>query len=236
VATVLLAGCGGGGSKSSKSSSTSPAATTPASTTTTTSQAQADKDKAQRIVLAAADVPGFTVDVANASTKNADLEAAANACVNNNPLLVRLGEATDPRGASSPDFTMGETLTVGSAATFGETEDEARSAIAALSAPAFTGCFSDALAVELRKNPSLTNVTVTTSRLPTVAAGDQSIGYRSTARLRVSGTAVTFYFDFTFVRTGRAVAVLSDVTVGNAYPEADRTRLAAAVAGRMAGP
>jgi hypothetical protein len=234
VATVLLAGCGGGGSKSS-TPSTSPAASAPASTTTT-SQAEADKDKAQRIVLTAADVPGFTVDVANTSTKNADLEAAANACVNNNPLLVRLGEATDPRGARSPDFTMGETLTVGSSATFGETEDEARSAIAALSAPAFTGCFSDALAAELGKNPALTNVTVTTSRLPTVAAGDQSIGYRSTARLRVSGTAVTFYFDFTFVRTGRGVTVLSDVTVGNAYPEADRTRLATVLAGRMAGP
>ncbi len=230
TAATLLVACG------DDKPSVSPT-TVPTTTATTISQAEADRQKAQRVVLTAADVPGFTEDAPKRGGKdNADLEAAANACVDDNPLLVRLGEDDDPRGAGSPNFRKGDAAGIGNDVTFGENEDEARSAIAALGASTFPGCFSNALATELRKDPTLTNVGVTTAHLPGLTVGDQSLGYRSVARARVKGTPLTFNFDFTFIRSGRGVAVLSDFAVNGTFPEPDRARLATTIADRMAGP
>ena len=226
---VLLAGCGGG------DDSATPTTTAAPNTTTTVARPELDKEKAGRVVLTAADVPGFTADPPDADD-NDTIEQAANACVNNNPVLVRLGEDTDARGAVSPDFRKGEGQTVGSSVTFGETEEEARSAIAALSAPSFAGCFSEAAAAALRTDPTFSNVTVETTRLPTVAAGDQSIGFRNTIRATVRNIPATFFVDFTFVRRGRAFAVINDLSVSTPFPEADRVRLATTIAGRMAVP
>ena len=227
TAVMLLVACG---------DDESSAPPTTASTTTTLSPVEVDKQKGQRVVLTAADVPGFTQDAPDPDDDSPELEAAANACVNNNPLLVRLGEDDDPRGANSPDFSKGEELTVNSGVTFGENEDEARAAMTAAGAATFTTCFSNALTAEFRKDPTFSNVSVTTARLPTLNAGDQSVGYRSTARARVSGQALTFYFDFTFFRVGRAVAVLSGLGFNTQFPEADRSRLVTTMAGRMAAP
>ncbi|HEX2047847.1 MAG TPA: hypothetical protein VHF27_08785 [Acidimicrobiales bacterium] len=229
TAVLLLTACGGGEDSSSP--------TTAPSTTTTIPPAEVDKQKAPRVVLAAADVPGFTQDPPDTDDDGADVEEAANACLNNDPLLVRLGEDDDPRGASSPDFSRGETASVYSAVTFGENDDQARASIAALGAPSFPGCFSDALADALRReDQTFGDVAVNTAPLSAITAGDQSLGYRSTIRARVAGQAVTFYLDFTFIRSGRGLSVLSGFGFGTPFPEADRSRLATAIAGRMAAP
>ncbi|MCA1708757.1 MAG: hypothetical protein LC808_37950 [Actinobacteria bacterium] len=228
AAIVLLGACGGGGESS--------APTTTAGPTTTLSQIDLDRAKAKRIVLTAVDVPGFTVDPPDPGDESASFDDAANACGNNNPVLVRLGEDDDPRGARSEDYIKGDDVGVGSSATFAETEEEARSAITALMASSFSGCFSRAVATALRSDPTFTNVTVNTTRLPALTVGDQSFGYRSVARGRVSGTAVVLNIDFTFVRVGRAVAVLGALSVDSPFPDADRVRLATAIADRMAGP
>ena len=231
LAGVMLVACG-----DDEESSTP---TTAQATTTTLSQVELDKQKAQRVVLTATDVPGFTQDPPDADDENVELDAAANACVNNNPLLVRLGEDNDPRGAASPDFSQDisatQTASVSSSATFAENDEEARTALTAASAASFPGCFSNALATALRSDPDFTNVTVSTARLPNLNAGDQSVGWRSTARARVSGQNLTFYFDFTFIRSGRGVAVLSGLGVSAPFPEGERGRLASVLAGRMAG-
>ncbi len=228
AAATLLMGCAD--DKPSASPTSAP------TTATTVSQVEADRQKAQRVVLTVADVPGFTEDARDPGDDSADLEAAANACVNNHPLLVRLGEHDDARGASSRDFSKGDTVGINNDVTFGESEDEARSALAALSAPTFAACFSNALAAELRKDATLSNVSVTTSKLASLAVGDESVGYRSVARARARGTTLTFTFDFTFIRSGRGFAVLSDFAVNSTFPEADRTRLATTLAARMAAP
>ena len=227
TAVVLLGACEDG-------ESSAPPTTVPASTTTTLSQVELDKQKAQQIILTAADLPGFTEDPPDPDDESPELEAAANACVANNPLLVRLGEDDDPRGANSPDFSQGDELSVNSGVTFAENEEEARAAMAAATVSTFDTCFSNALAAELRKDPSFGNVTVTTARLPSLNAGDESVGYRSTARARVSGQTLAFYFDFTFFRVDRAVAVISAFGFDSPFPEADRSRLVTTMAGRMA--
>ncbi|MDQ4069100.1 MAG: hypothetical protein M3203_06475 [Actinomycetota bacterium] len=225
--TVLVVACNG-------DESSAPTTTAPAGPTTTISQVEGDRQKAQRAVLTPADLPGFSQDAPGTHVDDTELEAAANACFGYNPLLVRLGEADDPRGAASPHFRRGEVLTLGSGVTFAETEDEARAAITALSAEGFERCFSDALGARLRNNPMFADVDVTTARLPNVAVGDESTGYRSTVGVQVSGQAVTIYSDFTFVRVGRGVAVLSGFAIGAPFPEAERNRLVTAITGRMA--
>jgi hypothetical protein len=229
TAGLLVVACG-----DDKESSAPPTTVVP-TTSTTLSQIQLDKQKAGHIVLTAADLPGFT---ANPTSKDEDPEAAAvlYACANNDPLFVRLGSATDPRGDMSPDFSTPAGITIGSGVTFGDTEDEARTTVADVSVATFPSCITKATTTAFRKDPRFETVNVTTSRLPTLKIGDQSIGYRSIVRLGAKGNTVTVYLDETFVRSGRAVAFLNDSTPGTALPEAERTRLLTVLAGRMAAP
>jgi hypothetical protein len=231
LAAVLAFGACGDDEDSASSTTTAPPATT-----TTLSQIQLDEAKAQRIVLSATDLPGYTQDPPDSSADSPEFEAAANACVNNNPLIVALGTDTDPRGATSPDFSKGDTVTVTSSVTFGDTEDAARSVMTDLNAASFPACFSRAFTTELRKDTTNSNVSVTTTKLPAINVGDQSVGYRTVARFRTQGTNVVLNVDFTFIRVGRAFGSIQDLQATTAFPEAERLRLATALAGRMAAP
>ena len=231
AAVLVLSGCG-----DDEDSASSTTTTVAPATTTTLSQVQLDKQKAQRIVLTAADLPGYTQDPPDPSGDSPEFEAAANACVKNNPLIVALGQDTDPRGATSADFSKGETVTVSSSVTFGETEDAARSVMADLNAASFPACFSAAFTTELRKDTTNSNVTVTTTKLPAINVGDQSVAYRTVARFRTQGTNIVLNIDFTFIRVGRAFGSIQDLQATTVFPEAERLRLATALAGRMAAP
>ncbi len=124
AASMLFVGCG--------DESGAPA-TTVAPTSTTLSQAQLDDQKAHRIVLTVADVPGFTMEAPDPD--EAGFLPAT--CFNGNALLLRIGRDDDPRGALSPDFADSQDAIVGSAVTFAETEDEARAAFTVLEASSF---------------------------------------------------------------------------------------------------
>jgi hypothetical protein len=230
VAVLALGACGDDNDSASSTTTVAPA------TTTTLSQVQLDKAKAQRVVLTAADLPGYAQDPPDSSADSPEFEAAANACVNNNPLIVALGQDTDPRGAVSPDFSKGDLTTVTSSVTFGDTEDAARSVMADLNAASFTACFSRAFTAELRKDTANSNVSATTTKLAAVNIGDQSVAYRTVARFRTQGTNVVLNIDFTFIRVGRAFGSVQDLQATTAFPDAERVRLATALAGRMAAP
>jgi len=229
AAVLVLGGCG-------DDDDSAPATRVAPATTTTLSQVQLDKQRAQRIVLTATDLPGYTQDSPGTSGASPEFEAAANACVNHNPLIVALGQDTDPRGATSPAFSKGGTVTVSSRVTFGEAEDAARAVMADLNAPPFPACFSRAYTTDLRKDATNTNVSVSTTKLPIVNVGDQSVAYRTVARFRTQGTNIVLNVDFTFIRTGRAFCLLQDLQATTPFPEAERLRLATALAGRMAAP
>ena len=230
AAVLVLGGCG------DDNDSSAPTTTVPPATTTTLSQAQLDKQKAQRIVLTTADLPGYTVDPPDPSGDTPEVDAAVNACANNNPIFVQLDLDNDPRGAASPDFSKGEAVTVGSGVTFADTEDQARSLMADLNAASFPACFSRAILADLREAPGVTNARVNTTKLPAIAAGEQSFGYRAVARFRFVDENVTLNLDWTLIRVGRAVAGLDALWTTTPFPEAERLRLAQAIAGRMAAP
>jgi hypothetical protein len=232
AAVLVLGGCG-----DDKDSASSTSTTVAPATTTTLSQAQLDKQKAQRIVFTAPDLPGYSQDPPDPSSDDSpEFEAAANACVNNNPVIVALQGDNSARGADSPHFRKSETVTVSSSVTFAETEDQARTALADVSSASFPACFSRALTAEVRKDPSNTNVSVTTTKLPDITAGDQSLGYRVVVKFRTEGTNLTANFGMTFVRVGRAVASIDDYMLTTAFPAAERLRLVTLIAGRMAAP
>ena len=220
VAAVVLGACGDDGESAA-----------PTTTSTTLSQVQLDKQKAERANLSAADLSGYTEDAPDPEEEvDAD---GADQCVESNALLLRLGETEDPRGAAAPDFSR-EAHTVSSSVTFGETEEEARAALAVVNRQTLVGCLSDALAAELRATPGFTNVRVTSSKLPAITAGDENVGYRLVVRASAGGQSVTINLEFTFMRTGRGVAVFQSISETGTFPAAERTRLAALVAGRMA--
>ena len=229
AAAMLFGGCGDDNDSASST-------TTQATTTTTLSQEQLDKQKAQRINLTATDLPGYVIEPPDPTGDSAAFENDVNACLNNNALITRLGDDNDPRGAVSPDFGKGEAVTVSSAVTFAETDDQARTAMADLSAASFAACFSRAFTAEFRRDPSFSNVSVSTTKLPAITAGEQSVGYRVVARVRTEGTNVTLHIDFTFMRVGRAFTALQALQATTPFPEAERLRLAQALAARMALP
>jgi hypothetical protein len=230
AAVMVFGACGDDEDSASSTTTVAPA------TTTTLSQVQLDKAKAQRIVLSATDLPGYTQDPPDPGADSPEFEAAANACVNNNPLIVALGTDTDPRGAVSPDFSKGDTVTVTSSVTFGDTEDAARSVMTDLNAASFPACFSRAFTTELRNDTANSNVSVTTTKLPALNVGDQSVAYRTVARFRTQNTNIVLNVDFTFVRVGRAFGSIQDLQATTPFPDAERLRLATALAGRMAAP
>ena len=233
ASVITLVACGDDG----ESSSPPPVPTTVAPTTSTTlSQIQLDQQKARRVVLTVVDVPGYTEDAPAPSDEiDPETEAAVLACLNSDPLTLRLGDEADARGVDGPDFSKGDD-TVSSSVTFGATEDEARASMTALNATSFPACFSRALSAGLRKDGTLTNVIVTTTKLPAITAGDQSVGFRSVLRFRAEGTAVTVNAENTFIRSGRGLSVLAVTTVTTPFPAAERTRLVTTIAGRMAAP
>ena len=221
LAAVLLAACGDDGESAA-----------PTTTSTTLSQAQLDKQQAQRAVLSLADLPGYTEDAPDPDDEDEEFSSGEE-CIENNALLLRLGEDDDPRGASSADFSR-EAHTVSSSVTYGETDEEARQAIAVLNRGAVATCLSTALTEQLQATPGFGNVRVTNSKLPGVTAGDENVGYRLVTRATAAGQAVTINLEFTFVRVGRGVSVLQAVSETTTFPAADRTRILGIIAGRLA--
>ena len=230
---MLLVACGGGDSSSAdKDRST----TTAAPTTTTIPPPAADKARAERIVLTAADVPGFKADPPDPDEDvDASSDEAFARCTNNNPLVVAGDD--NPRSADSPDFSRGEMETVASSATFAEKEEVATALLTDLSAPAFAGCLEGALAKTFQEalGSGASPVTVSTTRLPDQALADQAVAYRSVATVPTGRTSkLTLNFDTTFIRKGRALGFLLVLKQGSPFRDSERMRLASLIASRMA--
>jgi hypothetical protein len=181
-------------------------------------------------VLTAADLPGFTADAPDA---DAGAASGAGECLGDSPVLIQLGEPSEPRGATSNDFSKGA-ITVRADVTFAESDDAARAAVTTLTAASFPACYSEILTSVLNEESNITNVSVTTTRLPAVSVGDQAVGFRATSKLRFNGMPITVYADSIFIRSGRGFAILELTSTPAPFPDADRLRLATTLADRMA--
>ena len=240
-----------------------PPTTTPTPTTTGTgSSVDADAQRAPKLLLSAADVPGFTAEPPDPYSDSASFFEGFQ-CTND-PVFYSLGASDDPTGASSPIFSQGALVpspegnraqrTVASAVTFAASPDKARSAMASLKVASFADCFSRAYKDYLADDAALSDVSVSTSPLPVLGVGDESVGYQALVRSRLTplgrqlssamggekirmdpaGSEMKMYLDVTVIRSGRALVLLQDISMGTPFAEVERARLASVIAARMA--
>jgi len=216
---MIVVGCGGGSSGATK-----------ASTTPTTSRptAEADKARATRALLTAADLPGYNEKAPDNSPDPSD--AAFKACLGNDPLLTR-DETSDPRHAVGKELDKG-TAFVSSEAVVAENEDQARAAVARLRGPEVPACFVKGM-VDV-KDPDVSFTNTTAKPLATAAAGDEAAGLRVMTTATSGTTRFKFTIDFEVARRDRALAFLTTGGTGAGFGDGERTALAQKMVDRLA--
>jgi hypothetical protein len=190
-----------------------------------------DRATAQRILFAAADVPGM----APASPNNF---AARYAQCGKNPLLPG---GDDPRQAVPVAFLKDETAelrrlqttALGAYAALTPTEAGARAVVATLRSPEFRACLERELTAAANGQISGGTPVVlgaATADLPTPALGDEVVAFRVTLTERNS----RHDFELSTVRKGRAIASVFTSRLGNvAFPDDERVRLVRLLVSRM---
>lgn len=194
------------------------------------SRAELDGRWAASMLLTADDLPGSTVLSSVPVDGAGTFAAAAGPCAPEDLLIVGHDAR---RGAATALVRHDPSVTVSSSAAIGQTEAEARSAMAALNAPAFQSCFAGEIRRALLSQARFETVTVSTTALPAMAVGDDAAGYRSTVEAAGEGGTVQVYVDYVFIRSSRALAVLFDLALETPLPDDERVRLASAMADRM---
>ncbi|HEX2042016.1 MAG TPA: hypothetical protein VHF24_05195 [Acidimicrobiales bacterium] len=227
TALVLLVGCGGDDSESSQPT------TAPTSAQPTPEQ---DKARAGRIVLTAADLPGYTEDPDSDEDDDDETERVLGGCVQNDPVLTA-DEPESPRTVEGKEFNKGETQSVSSTATIAETQEQAEAALAQLRNQTVLNCLESGARRELAGSvgPGATVQAVSVSSLPVPTVGDEAVGLRIEATITAQGQTVRVTTDVTAVRRERAVAFLSTTGVRNPFSPSERQALATRMADRM-GP
>jgi hypothetical protein len=237
VMWVVAASCAGSTSTGSTATTVAPPAAAPPTTTVATTVTTAaalpsvaqDAAAAKRVLLAPADLPGYTTT----SPEESPFVKVYRTCTGNQ----LMPGGTSGRRASQGLFLLDETATVravqttaiSSFAVFADNEADARRAVADLAKPDVAPCVGRALLAEAHDLTPVTNLSQTSVALPALNVGQESAGLRTT----VAGTS-SQYFDLTVVRKGRMLAYLFVSRLGKApFPEADRQRLAGLLASRL---
>ncbi len=243
---VLAGGCGGSpkaaaptvttaSTSTASTSTTVPTPTTVRASTTVKApplpSAAQDVAAAKRILLLAGDLPGYTP---SPTSEPVGYSSAYFTCTKN--MLLPGGRS--PRSASQGGFILDETVVVRAAQTtsissfaaFATSEADAKRLVTELAKPEVADCAAKTLAAAV-KDLTGTAPNASTATLPTLAAGDESTGLRTTA---TGTTAVLQYFDLTVVRKGRALAFLFVSRLGKTpLPESERQRLVRVLAVRL---
>ena len=219
AAAVAMTACGSsGGSGAAVSSGPAPA--------------QEPTVSAEHVLLTPADLSGY--DVGSAATTPAAASGAAastfESCAGADGTL----SGTSPT-AQSPAFFKGQTVLVSSLATVAATDAEARTALGQLGKARLAGCFTGLFRTVLGLD-QVPGTSATTEAVAGPNIGDQSITWRTTIQVSSQGQKVAAYSDLTFVRTGRTVAALFTVEVGQPFPADERVRLVQTMAARGVTP
>jgi hypothetical protein len=214
IFALALTACGGD-KKPGASGTTSPDATA------------ADRAKAEKLVLVAADFPaGWT---ATPSTPAPDEDAQGKA-------LAKCAGAVDPDIAESvevdgPDVGK-ENAAVSSNVTFVKTTEYAQTDLAAITGSKIEKCVEDfakqALNDELESTESGAKLeSVQFDRITTTKYGDATVGFRLVATISAAGQKITAYQDLIFILKGRAEVSASFFDLGQPFDaDLQRTLLA----------
>ena len=187
-----------------------------------------DKAQAERIVLKASDIPGFTVD----NEEDGD-DGGFRACLKDNPTW---SVRPNPRGADS-DFTNDDAVYVSSGALLTAKVPEARKAFADVKAAMSSQCMRDEFKAAIVEDapPGITVGDVATVPLSMPGLGDESTASRITVDITAGADRDKVYLDLAFMRRGRTVTGIMISEVGAPFAEAERIRLSSVLADRMDG-
>ncbi len=197
--------------------------------------ADADLLTAQRVVLTATDLPGYSVEP-GLQPDAASAEAAASFQQCAGAGAAALGH--DHRTAQSPGFRRGTSTSISSLATLAVDEVQARAAMEDLSRPNMNACVSGLLRAVLehdRKVP-VTSATSQIVETPGVGRGTEAVTWRTALELTAGGPRQLAYSDLTFLRSGRVLASLFDFQLGTPFPAEEHGRLVSAMSDRMGRP
>ena len=197
-----------------------------------TPSAKEDKERAERVVLTLADLPGFVVDP---EEDDDDKASDLNKCVNGNPTWT---EDPKPRGFSSPDFSKDDdNVVVSSGAVLTVKVPEAQRAMADMREALASECLREGLKASVLDgaDSGVSVRSVQTTPLSGPPYGDESVASRTVMQISAPGERVTMNVDFVFLRAGRMLAGVFTLQIGSPFPDAERNRLAALVESRMTG-
>ena len=199
-----------------------------------TASVQSDLLTARRVVLTPVDLPGYDVDP-GAEPDPATVQAAAGFQRCAGAGVAALGD--DERTAQSPGFHRGTSTSVSSLATVAVDEAQARAAMSDLSRPELNGCITDLLRALFERELKVPVTSASTQILSDGSApsGRQRVTWHTTLQFTAGAEKQVAYSDLTFMRSDRILASLFNFQLGTPYPTEERSRLAAAMTGRMGG-
>jgi hypothetical protein len=205
-------------------------------TTTTTaaaksSEASDDEQLAADVVLRLADLPsGYTED--EATPDEQDEGDPVDQCLGDE--AAELDAATTAE-ADSPDFSRGETTTVGSDAAVLKEERDAEQAMDLISSDTFKQCLDAAVVEELKSGTGEEGVTFGDVSLEDASfanVADETKALQFSVAIQAEGQEFPFYVDIVVFRAGRVVASLTLANLGEPYPASVGVDLARKMAAR----
>jgi len=192
------------------------------------STAAQDRELATAVVLTAEDLPGYVE--AEPGSPGGGLKA--DTCNGPNKTW---DERPRKRGASGGDFRRdGDSVRVQSAALVTEEETEAQEAMAYLRRTLSSDCVRENDRA-LLAGDDMTIQSFSVEPLPDLRLGDETVGFRTTARVSSEGKPSTLYFDLLYIRSGRVIGGMMIFQFQTPFPADERARLATVMAGRMQG-
>ena len=247
VMAIFVAGCGGGSAKGTASPPVTSAPTTttkPASAPDTPQQRVADTALARHAVLALTDFPlGWTSiphDNSSSGTPPA-VEHTFETCAH---LPKRFLDNTGDKqpNADSPDFSKGR-IGAGPAAQISSSIEIDRSPadvsdpLSYLARPRTVNCFDPFFRAvfkqSLKNDPGVSLRDFAFRALSVGSIGDQSAGFQG--HVTIFGPRASIYLEFNlyFVRTGRAIAMLSAITFSVPFDQSFAEKLLEKMIGRL---
>lgn len=193
---------------------------------------QLDRASAERVLVTAADLPGFVAGTAPTATDAAATDQSTRNAASSFESCAGTTTLTDgQRVAISPAYFKGNTVAVTSLAVVAPTQKQAQVAMTDLSqadvASCITKLYSDVFGLT-----AIPGTTTSTEVLATSGVPDESVTWRTTIQVNAGTIIGSAYADLTFLRHDRTVATLLAVQFGQPFPADDRTQILRSMASR----
>ncbi len=197
--------------------------------------AAADKAAAERMVLTAADLPGFVLEPEDDGDEDTDSADFIDRCLKGDPPF---GRGEEPRRSAATNFTQDDGFrSVVSGVHLAVTEAESRRAFSDFEDALSGQCLENGLkeAMEDSVDGDMVVGDVSMSPLPSIEVADEVAGTRVTMEMAGEGGGLSVHSDMIILRQGRVFGLLILFELGAPFSDSERIRLTTLLGDRMAG-